>query len=316
VIRQTVSSPHSQPSSARPRWATPATPGRPHFAGKVATVARALGFDLMGWQQQVNATATELLPSGLPAYRQVVLEVMRQQGKSVDLLALMLARGLGVPGTMIAYSAQTRLAGRRRMCDVWWPLIRRSPLRPLVDVRKGYGSEAYVFANGSMIMLASGTEASDHGDTLHLAVIDEAWAQRDERIEQALKPAMMTVPGAQLWIVSAAGNDDSSYFRGKVEDGRARAEMGVTDTACYIGYSAADDADPGDPATWRAVMPALNITVSEETVAADFQTMDLAEFRRAYLCQWPEVARPGWQAIGRDAWDACAAPSLRMGGAA
>jgi hypothetical protein len=30
--------------------------------------------------------------------------------------------------------------------------------------------------------------------------------------------------------------------------------------------------------------------------------MDLPEFRRAYLCQWPEVARPGWGVIGQDAW--------------
>ena len=40
--------------------------------------------------------------------------------------------------------------------------------------------------------------------------------------------------------------------------------------------------------------------------------MDLAEFRRAYLCQWPEVAKPGWDVIGQDAWGACADP----GGAA
>ena len=40
--------------------------------------------------------------------------------------------------------------------------------------------------------------------------------------------------------------------------------------------------------------------------------MDLAEFRRAYLCQWPEVAKPGWDVIAQDAWGACAEP----GGAA
>ncbi len=78
-------------------------------------------------------------------------------------------------------------------------------------------------------------------------------------------------------------------------EGRARCEMGLTGTSAYTGYSAPDDADPGDPATWAACMPALGTTVSVETVAADFETMDLAEFRRAYLCQWPEVAQPGWK---------------------
>jgi hypothetical protein len=48
--------------------------------------------------------------------------------------------------------------------------------------------------------------------------------------------------------------------------------------------------------------------VSEETVAKDFADMDLPEFRRAYLCQWPEVAKPGWGVIGEDTWGAAAAP--------
>ena len=274
-------------------------------------MAKGLGFGgLMLWQETAIGTATEEI-SRVPAYRQVTIEVPRQQGKSVSTLSLMGARGLEKPGTMISYSAQTRLAGRRRFLDVWWPRIRRSPLRKLIDPRKGYGSEAFVFRNGSMIMLASGTEVSDHGDTLDLAVIDEAWAQRDDTIEQAVKPAMMTRKAAQLWVVSTAGNELSAYFRGKVEDGRAAAEAGATDTACYIGYSAPDDADPADPATWWGCMPALGRTVTEETVHADFTTMNLAEFRRAYLCQWPEVAKPGWDVVGQAAWEACADQRLR-----
>jgi phage terminase large subunit-like protein len=305
-----ASSKSFSPGSAQPRWATPATPGRPNLAGKVAWTAAALGFGgpgfrgLMGHQRLIIGTATERLPGGLPAFRQVVIEEPRQQGKSVSTLSLMVTAALDQPGMMITYSAQTRKAGRKRMLDVWWPLIRKSPLRKLVKPRRTFGAEAFLFANGSMIMLASGTETADHGDTLHLAVIDEAWAQRDDTIEQAVKPAMMTIDGAQLWIVSTAGTEFSAYFRGKVDDGRAMAELGVTDTSAYFGYSAPDDADPADPATWYGCMPALGVTVSEGTVAADFATMDLAEFRRAYLCQWPEIAKPGWEVISQQAWEA------------
>jgi phage terminase large subunit-like protein len=276
--------------------------GRENFARPVDAVAAVLGFGgLMPWQVTTIGTATETA-GGILAYRQVTVEVPRQQGKSVGILSLMVARAIDVPGTMIAYSAQTRLAGRRRMLDVWWPRIHRSPLRKLADIRKAFGSEAFIFRNGSMIMLASGTETSDHGDTLDLAVIDEAWAQRSDTIEQAVKPAMMTRESAQLWVVSTAGNEQSAYFRGKVDNGRAMAELGVTDTAAYFGYSAPDDADPADPATWWGCMPALGRTVTEETVRADFTTMALPEFRRAYLCQWPEVAKPGWGVIGEDTW--------------
>jgi phage terminase large subunit-like protein len=265
----------------------------------------------MDWQHEVNAVATELTPEGRFVYRQVVIEVMRQQGKTVDLLSMMVARALRRPGTQIAYTAQTRLDARHRLLDVWWPRIEASKLAPLVKPRRGAGSEALCFANGSMLGLVSSTQTSGHGDVLDLGVIDEAWAQEDDHLEQAMRPAGMT-RDFQLWVVSAAGTERSAYFRGKVEDGRVRAEMGVTSNGCYIGYSAADDEDPGDPATWRRRMPALGITVSEETVKADFELMDLPEFRRAYLCQWPEVAKPGWGVIGEDTWGAAGVPRAAM----
>jgi phage terminase large subunit-like protein len=302
---------------ALPRFATPATPGRANLAAAIQKTAVLLGFEtplgpgLMPWQQDVNGVTTELDESGRFAYRQVVIEVMRQQGKTVDLLAMMVARALRRPGTQISYTAQTRLDARHRLLDVWWPRIERSKLRRYVGVRRGSGSEALLFSNGSMLGLVSNTQTSGHGDVLDLGVIDEAWAQEDDHLEQAMRPAMMT-RDAQLWIVSAAGTERSSYFRGKVEDGRARAEMGLTDTGCYIGFSAADDEDPADPVTWRRRMPALGITVSEETVKADLDLMTLAEFRRAYLCQWPDVAKPGWGVVTQDAWGACAAPGARL----
>jgi hypothetical protein len=40
--------------------------------------------------------------------------------------------------------------------------------------------------------------------------------------------------------------------------------------------------------------------------------MDLPEFRRAYLCQWPDVAKPGWDVVGEDTWAAAAAPGVRL----
>jgi phage terminase large subunit-like protein len=266
-----------------------------------------LGWQLLPWQQHVNEISTEM-EGGAFVYRQVVIELPRQQGKSVDLLSMMVTRALRRPGTQISYTAQTRLDARHRLLDVWWPRIARSKLAPLVRPRKGSGSEALMFENGSMLGLVSGTETSGHGDTLHLGVIDEAWAQVDARIEQAMRPAQMTVPDAQLWIVSCAGKETSAYFRQKVADGRSRAELGVTDTGCYIGYSAPDDADPASPETWAACMPALGRTVTAETVAKDFELMDLAEFRRAYLCQWPEVAKPGWGVFSQSAWESCGHP--------
>jgi hypothetical protein len=98
--------PTSPGSSAlcRPRFATPAT-GRPNLAAGIAKTAELLRFEtplgpgLMPWQHDLNGVATELDAAGRFVYRQVVVEVMRQQGKSVDLLSMMVARALRRPGT-------------------------------------------------------------------------------------------------------------------------------------------------------------------------------------------------------------------------
>src|SRR5258708_2332148 len=94
-----------------PRFATPATPGRKNLAARIAKTAILLGFrtslgpGLMPWQHDFNALATEIDPvTERYAYRQAVLEVMRQQGKTVDLLAFMVDRGLWDAGTQIGYT--------------------------------------------------------------------------------------------------------------------------------------------------------------------------------------------------------------------
>src|SRR5260370_13432285 len=102
-----VSSRSFSPGSARPRWATPATPGRPDLAGKVAWTATALGFrGLMAHQRQIIATGTERLPGGRPAFRQGGIEAPRQQGKAVRGPSPSVTRALPVPGAMVSYSAQ------------------------------------------------------------------------------------------------------------------------------------------------------------------------------------------------------------------
>lgn len=271
----------------------------------MAATARMLGFrDLMGWQHDTLAVVTEHV-AGIPAYREATIILPRQQGKTRGVvLPYMVTRALREDGCQIAYTAQTRLDARHRLLDVFYPLIAASPLAPLADVRRGSGSEAIVFATGSMIFLVSGTQTSGHGDTTDAAIVDEGWSQRDSHVETAVKPSMITRPGAQLLVVSCAGNEDSAYLDTKMDEGRARAELGVTDTAAYVEYSAPDDADPADEEAWYGCMPALGHTIDVATVRADFETMKLADFRRSYLCQRPAVADPGWKLFTEDDWKA------------
>jgi hypothetical protein len=294
--------------SCPPRWGTRRSRERPTLGPRVAQIADALGTPLMPWQRYVADVILELDPAtGAPAYREYVITVPRQSGKTTLLLAKMVHRALGFGGRQrILYAAQTRGAARLKWEEEHIVALEASRFRKMFTVRKQLGQEAIRWRNGSRHGITSNTEKAGHGETLDEGVIDEAFAQCDDRIEQAFKPAMITRAAAQQGVVSTAGTTKSTFLRGKVDAGRERCDAGAADTVAYFEWSAPDDADPGDPATWRACMPALGHTVSEAAIRADFKSMKLAEFRRAYLNQWPDAAPETWLVIGQQAWGALA----------
>lgn len=303
-------------SSCPPRWATPRNPGRPTLGPRVAQVAKLLGKPLMPWQRLVADVALEIDPAtGLLAYRDVVITVPRQSGKTTLMLAVMVHRALGfrLP-QVITYTAQSRIKAREKWEDEHLPILASSPLKGRYRVRKTTGNEAILWSNGSKHGIEAPTDKAGHGPVLDLGIVDEAFAREDSRVEQAMKPAMITRPSAQLHVLSTAGTAKSSYLRAKVNSGRMRCEAGVVSTAAYFDWSAPDDSDPADPATWAACMPALGIVradgtgVRVATIQAEFDTWELPDFRRAYLNQWLDAFPEEWLVISQGDWRALTDP--------
>ena len=287
--------------STLPRFAVPAT-DRASYGAALAATAEALGYRLMPWQQLVGRCALEHA-GGQLAYRNVAIGTPRQSGKSSLVLALIVYRMLSVPGQATVYAGQTRLAARRKLFDTWWPKLRRSQLGGMFTLDRATGAEPLRCVNGSIMTLLSTDEGAGHGETLDLAVLDECW-KLDASAEQACRPAMATRANAQLWCLSTAGTERSVFWRGKVDQGRAVAALGVTEGLFYAEWSAADDVDVTDPASWSGFMPALGHTIDAETVAKDLAAMPLSEWRRAYANQWPDETLEGWKLIPRDVWEA------------
>lgn len=288
-----------------PRFTTERTVKRPTLGSAAAKIAVELGTPLMPWQQHVLDVALEVdEQTKRLAYREVVLTVPRQSGKTTLLLVLILLRALGAPHQTIVYTAQTRLDARKKWVDGWLPVLEASRFGSLYRPRFANGQEGLLFKNGSVQSLVATTKKTGHGATLDLGILDEAFAHPDARLEQALRPAMITRPQPQLWVVSTAGTpQDSPYLLGKVEIGREAVQNGLRRGLAYFEWSAPEDADPTDPETWYSCMPALGRTTSEEAVRSDFATMDLSEFERAYLNRWkaslsaPVIPLATWRAL-------------------
>ena len=238
--------------TAHPLYATPPTPGRKTMAGPANKIAGILGLELMPWQRDAIALFTET-ENGMYAYNDATLLVPRQNGKSTLLLILLLVRCLGTAGSRCGYGAQDLKSARKMLLETWVPLLDASPLKGTYKVRSANGSEAIRFSNGSVIeLLVSTSTKAQHGQQFDFAMLDEAFAQVDSRVEVSVLPSFATrteiPPGVQWLVVSTAGTRSASpYLLERVENRRQLVTAGVTEGAAYIEYAAPDGADHTDP---------------------------------------------------------------------
>lgn len=259
----------------------------------------------MAWQQFVADVGLEIDPkTGNLVYKEVIVSVMRQNGKTTLVLAAECARCLLWGSEQrVAYTAQTGKDARTKFKEDHLPLIDRSPLKPLVG--RPYlsdGNTALLWRNGSRISVLDNTPSAGHGRTLDLAVIDEAFADKDNAREQALLPTMATRRNAQLWNTSTAGTMESTYLLRKVQAGRAAVLAGETSGIAYFEWAIPEDEDVDDPAVWANRMPAYGVTIHDDFIRHARQTMTDGDYRRAIGNQWTETQEriiPGewWQQV-------------------
>jgi hypothetical protein len=284
-----------------------------------------LGKPLMAWQQHVADVVLEIDPdTGDLAYDEYGLTVPRQSGKSTFILAKSAHRCSATSffgnRQRIVYIAQTRLKAREKFEIDYAPDMKAARKFRGVITHFGNGNEHFKFPNGSRFGIEANTEKAGHGGTLDEGFVDEAFAQVDDRAEQAIGPAMITRRNKQLGVISTAGwLDASPYLLEKVQTGRRLVAQDVRHGTAYFEWSAPEDADPSDEDVWLACMPAVHrrecppkctahtvtLTAIRNEFAKAQRSGKMSGFRRAYLNQWVLKPREGEEtALGN--WAACA----------
>lgn len=241
----------------------------------------------MPWQRFVADVGGEIDPdTGRPAYREVVVTVPRQSGKTTLFLSWQIHRCVSTRWDLpqrSVFTAQTGKDARDKWLDELYPLIRQSGLFPLVkNMNRGMGNEAIFWKTGSVIRLLSTSASSGHSKTLDQAVMDEIWHDVDDRREQGLRPAMVTRDDAQLLVCSTAGTQASTVYNRKVQTGRQAVQADTGSGIAYFEWSAPDDWDMEDESSYSEFMPALGHTISLSSIRTEREAMEQAEFRRAY----------------------------------
>ena len=281
----------------------------------------------MPHQRYIADIAMEIDPqTGLRAYGQVIVLGPRQAtGKSELVLSVATHRCIGFAHTgpqRILYTAQTADEAREKWRDIHVARLGKTrAFRDMFHPRLTTNREAMIWRNGSIWSPGSTTgKTSGTGDTLDLGFIDEAWSRPDARTELGMRPAMLTRPWSQLWVLSMIPGLSRAlpgtwpYLKRKRDRGRARAEAGVNHGTAFFDFSAPEGMDPGDPATWRLAMPGLGITVSEAKVAEDFEDFDLVDFCAEYLGWEPKETVAKWALIRETTWDGRLDPDSQIAG--
>src|SRR5688500_338878 len=305
-----------------PAWGTRRDPKRATWGPKGGEVNWKLrGRQFMPWQQHVLDVCLEIDPqSGELWYKDVTITVPRQSGKTDITLPRVVWRAetahlLGGRQTML-YAAQTGTAAKAKweksfVEDLNAAKIMRGRFRTIRQPNHERGR----FRSGSTFEPIATQKTSAHGDTIDDATLDEAFAQKDNRVEEAWRPAMITRHNSQLWVPSTAGESTraSPYLWSRVQKGRALVESGVDTRSAHFEWAADPDRDPADPATWWTCMPALGWTIRVADIRHEFDTIEggLPAFRRAYLNQWSDQHDDLPWGMPKQSWFACLDPMSR-----
>lgn len=298
--------------TSRPRYCTARRLDRPTRGRIIAKVAAQQGWPFFPWQDDAIDVAMEYDPiTGLPHYRTVGVSVARQNGKTTLCLARVGAQ-LIIPRSTVAYTAQDRGLARIKWAEHVDVLMTTPFASRVAFVERTNHREMLVMQNGSRYLPFTPNKKAIRSLSIDLAVIDEAWAHESMEVVDAVKPAMMARPRAQMWLLSMAGTIDSKLWNHYTDLGRL--EVGnPASSVCWIEYSADPDADVLDRQAWIDANPSLDLPggVTAIGLGDAALTMDADGFRRESLNIKTDVTTS--TGIDKATWAGCYHATLTPG---
>lgn len=290
------------------------------------------GIELYPWQRWLLIHALELLPDGSFRFRNVVVLVARQNGKSTlsQVLALFFMYVLGAD--LVLGTAQD-LDTAEEVWDGALEIIEETPeLAELADkpIRVN-GKKTIRLTTGERYKVKAANRRAGRGMSGDLILLDELREHQSWDAWGAITKTTMARPNAQVWALSNAGDaasivlrylrkmahkalgdpdginaqDDPASLLPDDEDAAEEYELEDADTTLGIfEWSAPPGCEIRDRDGWAQANPSLGHgQTTERAIASACATDPEWVFRTEVLCQWSDGTLEGPFPPG--AWDKC-----------
>lgn len=280
-----------------------------------------IGVELLPWQRWAMIHTLELLPTGRPRYRTILLLVGRQNGKTTVVEVKNLWKMYVLQVALIIGTAQNLDIAE----ESWDKAVEICEAVPelaaeIKQIDKTNGKKALKLVNGSRWKIAAASRRGGRGLSGDDVNLDELREHQTWAAWGAVTKTTMARPDAQVFAFSNAGDDRSVVLNSLVKKGRAAAadpanadptmghfEWSVPDDVkCTCqrtgGGLHSDDCRLADRRLWAMANPALGYTISEASLRSALNTDPEEIFRTECLCQRVPMMTPDWAVIGEAEW--------------
>jgi hypothetical protein len=264
----------------------------------------------------------ELLADGRPRFRQLLVLVSRQNGKT-ELLVILSLFWLFVEQVELVLGTSTKLDYAK---ESWAKAVRFAQsfaeLKaeiPRGGIRRANGEQELGTSTGSRYKIAASNEEGGRSLTVHRLIEDELRQHHDWSAHEAAENAMQAVRDAQAWAISNQGDDRSVVLNSLRADAMKVIETGQGDYRLGLfEWSAVEGSSVTDPQAWADANPNLGRRIDPEAIAgkalraAENGGDQEAKFRTEVLCQPMKSTQP--QPIPLLAWNTRVDPSSTISG--
>lgn len=275
--------------NSRPRLQTTPIQANRTKAVEVAQFAEQIDIPLLEWQKYFLDEALKVDDKDNFYYRQALLLVSRQNGKT-HLIRMRILAGLYLfDEELQVATAQNRdlsLETFRKVVDV---IDNFDWLRKKVKhITRANGREEIQLKNGCRYKIIAPNSSGARGLSADVTYIDEIRQHKTFDAYAALQFTTQTRKNSQSFYISNAGDHSSVVLNALRQRALDKIENNTDEPLLFMEWSAAHGRKLNDVEGWKEANPALGRTITLDSIKAGLNSPPEI-FQTEVLCQWVET---------------------------